>query len=276
MNENNTSSVRYGVIVLLAVVVMGGGYFVFGTAGNTEVPASTPSAPAESMVKETKRSGSPPLISTGNIINAYNFGQNAILTKTDILFDDATTVSPKLKVRTAETVRLRIEALRSNITDILNDWRNLINNLPSTPTIASPDTATLANQYADQVRDFILELVDLVEDLTPENSGLTPEEIEIYQDIVADAVSDVDDALDVVGGEEYDQGDAETTTENDDANNTGDDESSAQDDTDVPPSEPSPEPPPPPYVPPLPPAPPVYQPDDTGEPRLIEGSNPIM
>jgi hypothetical protein len=254
--------VRNGAIALLVVVIVGVGYFIINASGKgrSTAPASLVS-PSPADIKQ-----------------AYSLDNDAVIMKTDILFNFPQGRDPQLIIHARSTdIQVRMELLRTDITKVLDDWRTLAR-LASTTGIVDPNSIALARQYADAVHEYIDELRNIVSGLTPGNSGLTQAEIDADRTAVLEAVAKANDASNSVGATGNTGNSGAGNSENSNSNtppptsppsggtsqNTGGDQGTQL--RDQPPTEPPVEPPT---------EPPAQQPADNGPIHLIEGANQI-
>lgn len=85
-----------------------------------------------------------------------------------------------------------ITANRQEIKTILEQWKALI----SDPVASvAPDAKTKTAAYAEQVQEYIEALGELVDQLTPENSGLTGAQIDTIQDQIDTLVEETTQAV---------------------------------------------------------------------------------
>ncbi len=121
----------------------------------------------------------------------YGTAEDALFKNADALFNNARSKNPTIRIGVSSTVQASINASRAHITDILNAWQTLLN---------GPQTSTTINTihgYEKALQDYLKQLENLVHGLTPENSGLTPQEIVRYQDDVNGAIDQVKKIIDV-------------------------------------------------------------------------------
>ena len=206
-----TIIIRYGVIVLLAFLVIGLGYllsyhkptkYVSTAVVATGTPASTKVATNETITVPI------PMITRADILNAYNADHDAVIAKADVLFKGPQTSSPKLVVKTSDAaVAAHIDQLRLYMTKTLNSWQNLVKDLP--PVVTDQNSIELANDYASTTNAYIDQLQKIVDNLTPKNSGLTPAQIAADQAAIDTAKVEADRAVAALG----------STSPNDQSNN---------------------------------------------------------
>lgn len=101
-----------------------------------------------------------------------------------------------LKASQPSSAQLKIQqniiAEQEHIKQILEEWRQLVSN----PSLNSnPTAAAQASQYAAEIKQDIQDLKKLVEQLTPENSGLSPSDISADQSAVDQAIKDANQAV---------------------------------------------------------------------------------
>ena len=85
-------------------------------------------------------------------------------------------------------IQQNIIAEQEHIKQILEEWRQLVSN----PSLNSNPTAAA---HAAQIKQDIQDLKKLVEQLTPENSGLSPSDISADQSAVDQAIKDANQAV---------------------------------------------------------------------------------
>ncbi len=100
---------------------------------------------------------------------------DAITGKTDVLFANARSLNPNLRLNTPAAIENRINAARSEITQILSTWQTLVGAGSSPQNIQALQNAITSD--LPTVTAFLQELATIVNNLTPGNSGLTAAEI---------------------------------------------------------------------------------------------------
>lgn len=120
----------------------------------------------------------------------YNYEQVAgsVAKKIDFVFDNR-----KVSVSNDTSVQTRIATDRRQINEVLAKWKALVNN--QTPATNPSSVQSTAATYAAEIKSYIFDLQNIVASLTPENSGLTAEEIIAYRNTVAETINDINQAL---------------------------------------------------------------------------------
>lgn len=192
-----------------------------------------------------------------------------------------------------EKLKEAIAAEKAHIQEVLKEWKELVSN-PKTnfdPTAAAKVTA-----YANEIKTDINDLKKLVDQLTPDNSGLTPAEIVADKSDIAGVIQAVQQAVSDLGQTTVppavvQQQQQDTTTAQNNVNNLQQDLNNVNNSNPLPPpttgdttpppdttSSSNPIPPTTPSEPNYPgtryaPPPPAQDPD---KPHLIEGANSVQ
>jgi hypothetical protein len=107
------------------------------------------------------------------------------------------TVKPAPAQPTAqEKLKEAIAAEKAHIQDVLNQWKELVSN-PKANT--DPAAAIKATEFANEIKTDINDLKKIVDQLTPDNSGLTPAEIAADKNDVNNAINEVQQAVTDLG-----------------------------------------------------------------------------
>ena len=277
MKKDVTFIVSFIAIAFMILVIIGGWYYIFknsqsGPSGSAEVdPTIKP------VATSTNRSPKIPAIAVTNsdIQKAFKADSDAVLVKTDVFFKDPGTPSPKLALKMDDAVLLgHIEVMRRDITQTLISWRELLKTIATTSIeAATPSVVKKVTEYADTVHEYITELQNVVDSLTPENSGLTQPEIDSYKAAVSTAIDETTPTTTNAGSDNSNTANQGNGSDPSTSSGSPEQQSTSSDPTDPSLTDPSGSssgnndslPPPP-----------VNQPDHSGTPRLIEGANPIM
>lgn len=113
------------------------------------------------------------------VIEQHDSIQSALWTS-DPFFNDPQSASPTLKLKTDSSTTAHIEGLRAMINNLISSWQT--------------DTGSIRANDLVLINDYLGQLQDIVDNLTPQNSGLTQAEIDHYDQIVSDAQNAVDTA----------------------------------------------------------------------------------
>jgi hypothetical protein len=305
MKKDVTFIVSFIAIFFMIAVIVLGWYYIFK---NTQSESSG-SAGADLTIKPVATSTDRSLkissitVTNSDIQSAFKADNDAVTIKTDTLFKDPGTQSPKLEIKIADPALVKhIETVRKEITQTLYLWRELLKTTSANPTgIAAASTTEKANEYAQTISEYLADLQSAVDSLTPENSGLPKSEIDSYHSDVDDAIKEAEEAKKKLEVPTPDQtGTTPPAGSNSNASNPYIDPSPSTGPTNNTNSNTTPPPPSPTGSSEQPPTsdqsgdpslsdpsansddatstppPPIYQPDHSGAPRLIEGANPIM
>lgn len=112
----------------------------------------------------------------------YKNISNAVL-KTDLFFIDANG-NPKLKITSKSDLQKKINDQRTHINLLLNNWKQKL----SASQASAITRQTINNLVSDAqvIEEYVNDLSSVINLLTPENSGLTQEEIDSYQQVLTD------------------------------------------------------------------------------------------
>jgi len=114
----------------------------------------------------------------------------AVFAGTDALFGNAKT-NPNFIPTTKAAIEISINIKRAEINTILREWQELI----SSPSGGSSSSLAEAIQEdLPQIQEYLDELKDIIDTLTPGNSGLTQAEIDAYKVALAKAIADAEAA----------------------------------------------------------------------------------
>ncbi len=191
------------------IAIASGGYYLFHSENtkNADISAQIAAkAPATDTTNSSPSANSPAGIFTrgsgGTFIpaayikNAYVADNEAVTDKTDVLFSNPTTANPEIIIKTDPNVQAHIDTMRAEITTTLNDWKALVQDVNQNGPSQSSDASV--QQYANDVEQYISELKLIIDNLTPDNSGLTPEEIAKDQVAVDAAIQEADQAIAII------------------------------------------------------------------------------
>ena len=101
----------------------------------------------------------------------------AVVNKTNIMFKDANGVNPKLIVKNPLT-NIPIDDERKNINTILAEWEKK-SNISSLKLINITESEKILKN-AETIQNYLDELSQIMENLTPENSGLSQFQLDTY------------------------------------------------------------------------------------------------
>ncbi len=93
----------------------------------------------------------------------------------------------------SKKIQDEVTTKRQQVTDALNLWKDLIARTPKDG--ATDEVRALAQAYAETAQSYLAELQDVVDNLTPETSGLTQSQIDSYVALVQDASRSVDSVV---------------------------------------------------------------------------------
>ncbi len=113
---------------------------------------------------------------------------SSAVSKTDVFFFDVNG-KPQLKITTKADLQQKINAKRQNINTILSAWKRKVS-ISQASTITSATINDLVLD-AQEIEEYVNELAQIVDLLTPENSGLSQEEIDAYADLLSQVLSDI-------------------------------------------------------------------------------------
>ncbi len=116
------------------------------------------------------------------------------------IFETIDTLAGAMKASLKQGVETKLQeaiaAEKAHIQEVLKEWKELVTN-PKTNT--DPTAAATAAEYAAQIQTDIQDLKKIVDQLTPDASGLTPAEITAEKAAVADAIADIQQAVSDLG-----------------------------------------------------------------------------
>mgnify|MGYP000904673521 CR=1 FL=1 len=124
----------------------------------------------------------------------YQDVSGSILARADAVLKDITATKGTVATVAQTKLQIQIAEDRAHIQEVLTEWKELIQN----PT-SSGGSSAAQQQYANEIKTYIKELQELVTTLTPENSGLTPQEIADDKAAVAAAIKEADQAIAALG-----------------------------------------------------------------------------
>jgi|GEM_PF-2904257 FtsZ-interacting cell division protein ZipA len=164
------------VIIIILIAIF---FFVYKNGddqGETVIQAKI-----EKIIKE--RSENP--FGTSLFLNNYLVAREAVEQKTNTLFDDPKSATPKINVPTASAqVRTKINNKRAEINTLLRTWAEL---LVQNPTLDDSSLEALNEENRQIINSYLEELSSIVNDLSPSNSDLSQEEIDSLQEAVSEA-----------------------------------------------------------------------------------------
>jgi hypothetical protein len=132
----------------------------------------------------------------GNAFVASSFPLLSDIVEDDIdqLFNTPNS-TPDLKIKAkSKSIEEKIEAERLKIKEALDRLKKQSQDVLK--KVFTPAEVTQIRNDVNAVEDFIENLQDIVDGLTPGNSGLTQEEIEEYEDIVDGALEEIQEIID--------------------------------------------------------------------------------
>ncbi len=124
------------------------------------------------------------------IQSEYSNVSDTIIKKTDVMFQNPTTQNPAIKIKISNNkTKNDINQKRLQITQLLDSWSNTIaeinSDIPSVnPPPALPALVEKAKEDVALVQTYVDDLKNIVDALTPANSGLSQSEIDSYKAIV--------------------------------------------------------------------------------------------
>jgi FtsZ-interacting cell division protein ZipA len=165
-----------GVILIVAII----GLWFFYKKSPSVVPATAVETKVESLANESLNS---PQINIPAL--TYIRARDAVITKTDTLFNNPQSVNPKIKIPTTDTnQQAQINAKRAELNILFENWAQLI---AESRSLSDPNLQTLSEENRKIVADYLNQLKTIVSDLSPKSSGLPQAQIDTYQAAVEEA-----------------------------------------------------------------------------------------
>ncbi len=112
-----------------------------------------------------------------------------VLARVDAVVGDLAGVNP---TSAQQNIERQIVAEQEHIRQLLEEWKQLVSN---SSLNSNPAAATQASQFAAEIKQDIQDLKHLTEQLTPENSGLSPAEITADQTAIDNAIAEAHQAV---------------------------------------------------------------------------------
>jgi len=129
------------------------------------------------------------------ILDGYSKA-TSIINETDILFANASTNKPELKLKIKNTkIESEINAQRLLITKILDSWKNQIINRS---IVFSQSTIDQFKKDISTIQAYIKELQGAVQSLNTTDSGLTQAEIDNYQKLLENKAEEIDKVVNTI------------------------------------------------------------------------------
>lgn len=117
---------------------------------------------------------------------------NVFAKNTESVFKDINNSKNQQAINSQNSIQAKIAADQAHIQDILQQWKALVTN---PVTNSSPGAAVKASTYATQVQTDVKDLQQLAQQLTPGNSGLTPQQIAADQATIDVAVQQIQQVI---------------------------------------------------------------------------------
>jgi len=134
-------------------------------------------------------------ITTADFEAAYQRMINNVVGVTDIFYNHPQT-APDFKIKIDADIKSQIDTARLNLQVALNAWKALTNAI-GTRSLTAGDLVQI-QQYVQNVNNYITELKNIIDSLTPANSGLTQAQIDADRALVDGTVNNANSVVTVL------------------------------------------------------------------------------
>lgn len=179
------SAILVLAVVAVALTAIGGGTAYFYYKGKKADTQKKELAKLENLQpKPLTREPTSDLLRS-----SYWEAKSVIENKADLLFENATTDKPEFKINAVDpALRVQINTERQRVTELLKSWGDLV---AQSSLNLDFDLKNISSKNLTAISLFLANINNILNDLSPNSSGLSPTELGHYQSAIISAQNEI-------------------------------------------------------------------------------------